>query len=141
MNRTYLLIDCQLGDEALIIQFRLQRLDENQINTLTEEILHAGQQNRRRRLILRFGPKPVECMYSVFLAKLITIQRLLAAQQTSLILCEVPAPILSIFRASRLEGYFLFAADPEQALRLPLPDLLPGQGPTVCQKPGCDHQG
>src|SRR5262249_44636475 len=89
------------------------------------------------KLILRFGPRPVECMYSVFLAKLISIQRQLAEHDMALVLSEVPASVLGIFRACRLDSYFLFADTLEHALAVPLPDPLPGKSTPPCQKPRC----
>lgn len=136
----FTLIDAQTNGEAVIVQLRRPRLDENQLGTLTEEILSAGSQNSCRKLVLRFGPKRVECLYSVFLAKLITLQRQLAEKQTGLVLSDVAPAVHNIFRACRLDSYFLFAPTLEEALSLPLPDPLPGQGSPNCQKPGCDGQ-
>jgi len=137
MSRGDTLIECQRHEEAVVVQLRYPRLDENQINTLTEEILRAGQADGCRKLVLRFGPRPVECMYSVFLAKLISLQRQLGERQTGMVLCEVPPSMINIFRACRLEEYFLFTETLEQALALVLPAQLPAQDRLPCHKPRC----
>ncbi len=141
MSRGYTLIDCQRQEAAVIVQLRHPRLDENQLSTLAEEVLQASREDGCRKLILRFGPRPVECLYSVFLAKLISLQRQLAERQTGLILSEVAPAMFSIFRACRLEEFFLFAETLEQALALVLPDSLPLPSQLPCQKAGCHEFG
>ncbi len=137
MPRPFSLIESQRHGEAVVVGLRDQRLDENQVIALSDEILQAGSQADCRKLVFRFGPKPIECLYSVFLAKLISLQRQLAAHQTGLVLCEVPPFMMDVLRTCRLDTHFLFATTVEQALAQPLPEPLPGLISPPCQRPRC----
>jgi hypothetical protein len=79
----------------------------------------------------------VECLYSVFLSKLITLQRVLAEHKIALVLSELHSAVLSVFQACKLDGYFLMAESLEAAVALPLPNPLPGSLPPVSAKPCC----
>ena len=66
--------------------------------------------------MLSLGPKPPECLYSVFLAKLCWAQRVLGEEGGVLVLCEVDPMVRSIFEACRLDEQFRFAENFDQAV-------------------------
>ena len=67
-------------------------------------------------LALSLGPKSPECLYSVFLAKLYWVQRVLNEQGVGLVLCEVEPAVHAIFEACKLDEQFRFAADFDAAV-------------------------
>ena len=64
-----------------------------------------------RKVALSLGPKPPDCLYSVFLGKLISVQRRLQEKGRRLLLCEAGSEVQSIFAACKLLDHFTFAAD------------------------------
>jgi len=135
MKRSYTLIEWTRRDNTLIIGLRFPRMDEEQVNTLHEQLLEAGTSSGCQKVVLRFGPTPVECLYSVFLAKLITLQRLLAEKKIGLVLCELHPAVFNVFQACKLADYFLFADTVDAAVALKLPEPLPGHVPPPCTEP------
>jgi anti-anti-sigma factor len=105
-------LDLERRGDVCCVRFRRGRLDEREIHDLTEELLAAGLADACSRLVLSFGgPQPPQLMYSIFLARLITLQRLLGEQGRELVLCDVGPAVQAIFEACRLHDYFHFAAD------------------------------
>ena len=137
MTRTYTLVDYSSQGDAVIVSPRKTRLDENEILTFTDELRNVANQPGCRKLILRLGPHPVECLYSVFLARLVTLQRALVIQNIALILAEMHPDSLEIFRACMLDKYFLFADSLQAALDLVPGNPLPGELARPCQNPRC----
>jgi anti-anti-sigma factor len=64
-----------------------------------------------RKLLLSLGPEDPQFLYSVFLAKLVTLQRRLQAAGGALKLCDVSADTRRIFDACRLTPLFDIVAD------------------------------
>ena len=105
-------LDLERRGDSCCVRFRRGRLDDREIDDLTEELLTAGLSDACSRLILSFGgPHPPQLMYSIFLARLITLQRRLAERGRELVLCDVGPAVRAIFEACHLHGYFRFAAD------------------------------
>jgi hypothetical protein len=127
MTRAFSLIDVEPADTALCVRIRQRHLDELQVNQLGEELLASGPFPGCARLILRFGNDPLECLYSVFLAKLLTLQRLLADKGCCLILSEMHPVVRNIFEVCKIADYFVFTDTVDEALTMPLPDPLPGK--------------
>jgi anti-anti-sigma regulatory factor len=137
MTKPYALIDWSRRDDTLIVGFRYPRMDEGQITGIMSELLDVAKDSGCRKYVLRFGPRPVECLYSVFLAKLITLQRMLAADGLGLVLCEMHPSVRTVFQACKLENYFLITGTLEEALNLALPDPLPGRLAPPCTQHRC----
>ena len=83
---------------------------------MAQELVELAQSGPCRGLALSLGPKSPECLYSVFLAKLYWVQRLLAEQGVGLVLCDVDAAVHSIFEAVKMDERFRFAADFDAAV-------------------------
>jgi len=105
-------LDLERRGDVCCVRFRRGRLDEREIDDLTEELLAAGLADACGRLVVSFGgPHPPQFMYSIFLARLITLQRRLAERGRALVLCDVGPAVRAIFEACHLHGYFQVAAD------------------------------
>jgi hypothetical protein len=91
------------------------RLDENEVHELTAELLRLGREGCPR-IALSLGPRTPECLYSVFLARLISLQRHLGEIGGGLKLCECGPQLLDILDACGLLDRFDIVADPKAAL-------------------------
>ena len=92
------------------IRLKHARLDEMEIQQLGEEILSIGGPPGHK-IALSLGPDTPFCLYSVFLAKLVTIRNAVARMGGGLVLCEVGANTFETFKATRLENLFTFVPD------------------------------
>ena len=75
-----------------------------------------------RKMALLLGPEEPECLISVFLAKMINLQRRLESLGGAFALAEVSDYTRNIFRVAGIERFFHFYADQAaavQALRKP----------------------
>ena len=111
----YLLVERRAG--LCCVRLRSHRLLESEIAGLAEELVEAARASDCRGVALALGPKAPECLYSVFLAKLFGVQRVLREQGAALVLCEADPMVRSIFEACQLDEQFHFAADFDEAAR------------------------
>jgi hypothetical protein len=91
-------------------------MDESAICGLGEELLALAKRDGCRKLALSLGPVPPDCLYSVFLAKLVTVQRVHNEHGGQMVLCDVSAPVKSIFEATHLDQQFTFVPDFDAAV-------------------------
>jgi hypothetical protein len=68
--------------------------------------------------VFSLGPDEPECLYSVFLAKLVTLQKRLQSAGGGLVLAEASDDVRKIFAACRLDDLFRFAPDRQAAIAL-----------------------
>jgi anti-anti-sigma factor len=116
MTRPYRHIEVERRGEVFCVRLRQARLDEPTIYELAGELRELVTEEGCRKMALSLGPDSPECMYSVFLAKLISLQRVLHEQGGELILCHVQSLVRDIFAACCLENLFCFRPDFEAAI-------------------------
>jgi anti-anti-sigma factor len=102
--------------DVFCVRLRRPRLNESEMYLFADEILSLFNNEDCRRLALSLGPQPPDCMYSVFLAKLITIQRKLRSLDGEMVLCEVAPVVMPIFEATKLDSQFHFVPDFDAAV-------------------------
>jgi hypothetical protein len=106
--------------DCCCVRVHCRRYDEKEIYDLTEELLTVALVDGCRRLIINLGgAHPPQLMYSIFLARLLTLQRQLREQDRELVLCDAGPAVLAIFDACRLQVHFRFAPDRDAAVALP----------------------
>src|SRR5262245_1367027 len=110
------LIQVERQGDAFWARLRKPRLDEAEIYQLADELLSLAHDQGCRHLALSLGPEPLVGLYSVFLAKLVSVQRTLAGLGGELVLCDVSPMVLPIFEACKLDTQFHFVADFPAAL-------------------------
>jgi hypothetical protein len=66
--------------------------------------------------VLSLGPGTLECLYSIFVAKLVMVHRRLLDHAGALILCDVTPDVMTVFEACRLQNYFEFSPDVPSAI-------------------------
>jgi anti-anti-sigma factor len=116
MTRQYRHVLVNRHGEIVHVRLRKAELEETEIYGLSEELLSLISEQSCRKMALSLGPKEPRCLYSVFLAKLITVRRRLLESGGALVLCDVSPAVLDVFGACQLKDYFDFAPDLASAL-------------------------
>jgi anti-anti-sigma factor len=117
MEAPYQLIAVEPEGDVTCVRIVPRRLDEVTIHALGNEIIRLIDQDECRQVILSLGPGTLDCLYSVFMAKLVAVQRKLKDRQGRLIICDVTPEVLTVFDACRLRSYFEFTPDRAAALK------------------------
>ena len=116
MPEPYRHIVIERRDPAWCVRLKPRHLGEEQVFELFEELTALVNADGCRRLALSLGPNNPEFMYSLFLAKLITLQRVLHEQGGDLALCQASPEVRTIFEACKLDTQFRFVKDFDAAL-------------------------
>jgi hypothetical protein len=116
MIRPYCHIDIDRRGEVFCVRLRQTRLDEPMIYELAADLRGLVADAGCRKMALSLGPESPECLYSVFLAKLISLQRILREHDGELVLCHVQPAVRTIFEACCLDRLFHFLPDFEAAI-------------------------
>ena len=91
-------------------------LAEIEVQRLAAELVDLVKVHGCRKLALSLGPGPLQCLYSVFLAKLVALRRILEEQGGAIKLCEVHPETYGVFKACRLHEHFDFLPDLDAAV-------------------------
>jgi anti-anti-sigma factor len=116
MARPYRFIDVERRGEVFCVHLRHARLDEAMIHEMAGELRYLVLEEGCRHMALSLGPKAPECLYSVFLAKLISLQRFLRDRGGELALCEVQPMVREIFEVCCVDRLFPFCPSFEAAV-------------------------
>jgi hypothetical protein len=93
------------------VRLRNTRMEEPEIYQFAEELVSLIARDGCRRLALSLGPEPPSCLYSVFLAKLISVQRTMHEHGGSMVLIDAKPITRSVFEACLLDRQFTFLPD------------------------------
>jgi hypothetical protein len=110
-------IDVEPRGELRCVRLRHTRFEEPQIDDLANELVAVGSEPDCSKVVLSLGPKPPDCLYSIFLGKLISVQRRLNERGRQLLLSDAGPEVLAIFTAVKLTDHFTFVADFEAATK------------------------
>jgi hypothetical protein len=116
MTRPYRHIHVEQRGEVFCVRLRQPRLNEPMVYELSGELRGLVTQDGCRKMALSLGPDSPECLYSVFLAKLITLQRVLREHDGELIICDAKPVVSDIFEACCLDQLFDFLPDFDDAV-------------------------
>ena len=116
MTRLHQYIDIDRRSDVCCVRLCHTRLDEAMIHELAGELRSVAANDDCRKMALSLGPESPECLYSIFLAKLITLQRVLRERQGELVLCDAQPMVREIFTACGLDQMFLFLPDFDAAI-------------------------
>jgi hypothetical protein len=117
MERLFRHIDVRRDGNVFCAGFRHHQMSEAQLNEMFIELLSLIDTDGCRHLVFRIGPPDPEFLYSVFLAKLVALERRLQAAGGALKLVGASEATWSIFEACRLQSLFAFAPDEATAVR------------------------
>jgi anti-anti-sigma factor len=118
MQRVYKHISFEQKDDVFCVRIRQSRLDERDIMALSLEVLDLIEERGCRKMVLCLGPGVLDCLYSVFMATLVMIQKTLVERGGVLKLCEVAPETLEVFHACHLRYYFDFEPDQDTAVAI-----------------------
>jgi len=116
MERVYRQIAFEQQHDIFCVRLRRNRLEEQDILVLADELLSLINEQGCRKMILCLAPGSLDCLYSVFMATLVMVRRNLVERGGALKLCEVSPETLEVFQACQLKQYFDFEPDQETAL-------------------------
>jgi anti-anti-sigma factor len=111
MERPYRHIDIERAGDVYCVRLRQSKLDETALYELADELTRLVMEDGCRKLVLSLGPEEPQFLYSVFLAKLVTLQRRLQASGGALKLADAAPDTVRIFDACRLTPLFEFVPD------------------------------
>jgi anti-sigma B factor antagonist len=115
MGRVYQHIEVERDGDVFCVCVREQRPDDNTVRAMAEEVDALIADEGCRKLVFRLGP--LNCIYSVLIARLIKLRRSLAERGGRLRLCEVSPQVMNVFESCQLQDYFEFSPDVVSAVQ------------------------
>jgi anti-anti-sigma factor len=116
MDRPFKRITVERQGDVFCVRLRKHKMDEADILEMADEMLNLINEQGCRKLVLSLGPGEVQCLYSVFLAKLVMVRRHLVERGGALKLCEASPETIGVFQACHLADYFDFVPDQASAI-------------------------
>jgi len=104
-----------IGDVTVVNFVDRKILDEQNIQTIGDQLFQLVDQEGRRKLLLNFGN--VEYLSSAALGKLITLNKKLQAVGGRLILCNIDPQIYEVFEITKLDKFFNIQKEEQAALQ------------------------
>jgi anti-anti-sigma factor len=115
MERPYRHIAVERTGDVHCVRLTQTKLDENGLYELSDDLNRLLAEGCRK-LVLSLGPEEPQFLYSVFLAKLVSLQRKLQAAGGGMKLCQVGPDTMDIIAACGLVKLFSFYPDPPAAV-------------------------
>ena len=112
---TYRHIQAEPDRGVCKVRLKKVRLEESEIHQLGDELLALAQTEGCGKMVLSLGPQPPDCLYSVFLAKLISVRNAARKNGGELVLCNLSPLAYSVFEACQLHREFTFRPDADAA--------------------------
>jgi hypothetical protein len=116
MNRPFRQLEVEQVGDIACLRLKQSRLGVGGLEELAADIDQFMDDTTCRSVVFSLGPEEPECLYSVFLAKLVTLQKRLQAAGGGLVLADASADVQKIFAACRLDDLFRFAPDRTAAI-------------------------
>jgi anti-anti-sigma regulatory factor len=110
------ILTTQVGDVTCVSLVK-HRLAEQELNQMADEVIGLID-GGCRKMVFSLGPGAVECLYSVFLSKLVMFQRVMREHGGTIKICDVTPEVREVFQACRLGDLFEFAPDQPAALAM-----------------------
>ena len=117
MQRPYVFIAFELVGDVFCVRLRTRRIEDHEMDDLGAELARLLDEENCRKMVLNLGPEEPECLISIFLAKLINLQRRLDGLDGALTLAHASDYTRNIFNIAGIEKYFHFYPDQESALQ------------------------
>ena len=111
----FIAFDCR--DGVFCVRLQNARVEDHQMEDLGAELAALIDEENGRKIVLSLGPEEPDWLISVFLAKLINLQRRLAGIGGVLVLAHVSQHTRDIFRVAGIEKFFHFYPDQQSALQ------------------------
>src|SRR5262249_25966325 len=111
MDRSFQQIDTEQKGDVVCARVRQRRLGEADVLQFGDELLTLITERGCRKLVVNLGPGPLQCLYSVFLAKLVTARKRIEERGGKMLLCEAHPETMHVFEVCQLDQYFDFVPD------------------------------
>jgi anti-anti-sigma factor len=111
MERPYRQLDVERTGDVFCARLQRLKLDENGLYEFGEDLSRLLGEDGCSKLVFSLGPEDPQFLYSLFLAKLVTLQRRLKASGGGLKLCELSPNARKIFDVCGLAPLFEFHPD------------------------------
>ncbi len=116
MTGTYRHISVERQGDVFFVRLLDHRMDEPDILEMADELTALITDEGCLKMILSLGPGEMDCLYSVFIAKLVMVRRHLVERGGSLVLAEATPNTIGVFEACQLKDFFRFAPDRASAV-------------------------
>jgi hypothetical protein len=116
MDRPYRYIDVDRQSDIFCVELRQLSFSDAELEELGAEIARLVDEEDCRRLVLALGPGDPEILFSVFLAKLVNLQKRLESVGGQLALAQLNPTTYGIIQAAGLERFFVYFKDPREAV-------------------------
>jgi anti-anti-sigma factor len=116
MAEPYRQLEVEQVADVFCVRLRHARLDIGSLDELTAEMDRLVDEQDCRKMVISLGPEEPECMYSLFLAKLVSLQKRLQMAEGSLTIAEASKDVQKIFEVCGLESLFDFKPSRTAAL-------------------------
>ena|SRR5581483_6138566 len=111
MAPSYRHLEVERQGDVYCVRLRPGHLQETDILEMADEMHSLIVDEGCRRMAIALGPETVDCLYSVFLAKLVGVRRRMLECGGHLVLCDLHPAVVGVFEACRLKEYFEFVPD------------------------------
>jgi anti-anti-sigma factor len=116
MADEYRYLTVQQRGNQFCAQLTKYRLEEQDIYVFANEMVAMIDKDGSRHVVLDLGGDNLDCLFSMFLAKLMMIRRMLNDLKGSFKLCNVSDDVRGVFKATNTDSYFTFYPDLDTAL-------------------------
>ena len=110
-------IDVERRGKVHCVRLKRRRLSEPDLFKLGEELEQLVAEDNCRRMALGLGHDQLDCLYSMFLGKLVATRRTILEQDGHMYLCEVGPASLGVLKTCRLTDLFEVHADMDAAVK------------------------
>ena len=117
MQRPYQFIAFERDGDVFCVRLLNVRIDDDQLEDLGAELARLIDEENCRKMVVSLGPEEPECLMSVFLAKLLGLQRRLKGLGGVLALAHVSDYTRGIFRSVGIEKFLQFYPDRAAAVQ------------------------
>src|SRR5262245_30061946 len=111
MDRPYRYIDVEPHASLVCVRLKQREFNDRELEDLGAEIARLVDEDGCRQLVLALGPNEPQCLYSVFLAKLVNLQKRLENDGGVLALACLNKTAMAFFEAAGLDKFFRFYPD------------------------------
>jgi len=116
MERPYRQITWNRAGEVLCVRLVHKKMDEPALEEMGAELGRLIDEENARKIVLDLCLEEPLCLYSVFLAKLVTLHRRLHERSGAMALSQVSEAGMDIFDAAGLRKFFSFYPDQTSAV-------------------------
>jgi anti-anti-sigma regulatory factor len=116
-QRPYQFIAFERDGDVFCVRLLNVRIDDDQMEDLGAELARLIDEENCRKMVVSLGPEELECLMSMFLAKLLGLHRRLQDQGGLLALAHVSDYTRGIFRSVGIEKFFRFFPDRATAVQ------------------------